>query len=194
MSWVEVTTAVGTAGAAVVALALGIRAEWRAIRTEHEMKMESERKQAIHVAAWMLVEQDDGKGPCEIDQRSPSFKRRKARVYEVVQNASEEPIWDVVVYAPIFTNNGKGSDVKVIQAKNAIMCIGPHESHKSEITALTIKINRFPLGIEFRDNAGRDWSRDGRGRLYYGRTSPASFLSPNETVAEKSFKWRRKSR
>jgi len=187
MSWVEVTTAIGTAGAAVVALALGLRAEWRAIRAEHETKVESERRQAIHVAAWMLVEQDDGKGSLEIDQRSPSFKRRKARVYEIVQNASEEPIWDVVVYAPIFTNDEEGPGLRIVQARNAIMCIGPHEAHKSEITALTIKLNRFPLGVEFRDNAGRDWSRDGRGRLHYGRTSPSAPLSLNETVAEKRF-------
>jgi hypothetical protein len=94
MSWIDITTAVGTAGAAVVALGLGLRAEWRAIRLERQAKTENERRQAIHVAAWTLVEQDDGKGLREVDVDDPSLDRRRARVYEVVQNASGEPIWD----------------------------------------------------------------------------------------------------
>src|SRR6185312_15582105 len=97
MSWVDITTAVGTAGAALVALGLGLRAEVRTSRTERQTRMENEQHQAIHVAAWMLVEQDTGEGPREIYTDDPSFDKRKAHVYKIIQNGSEEPIWNVFV-------------------------------------------------------------------------------------------------
>jgi hypothetical protein len=187
MSWVDVTTAVGTAGAAVVALGLGLRAEWRAIRAERHARVEEERRQAIHVAAWMLVEQDDGQGPYEVDVDDPGLNGRKARVYEVVQNASEEPIWDVVVMAPIFVENFQGStELKPAETFDEIISIGPHEIRKSEITVMTLQYNRLPLKVEFRDNAGRDWSRDDRGRLHRGRMSEPTFASFDEMAREKS--------
>jgi hypothetical protein len=186
MPWVDVTTAVGTAGAAVVALGLGLRAEWRAIRAERQTSAENERRQAIHVAAWMLVEQDDGEGPREVDGDDPSFDRRKAHVYEVVQNASEEPIWDVVINAPILVEKHKGSpELKFDETWDEIISVGPHEIRKSEITVMTLPYNRFPLKVEFRDNAGRDWSRDGRGRLHRGRTSEPTFSFLDKVANEK---------
>jgi hypothetical protein len=51
--WVAITTAVGTAGAAIVALGLGLKAEWRATRLEREQHEQEERRQAIHVEAWL---------------------------------------------------------------------------------------------------------------------------------------------
>lgn len=191
MSWVDVTTAVGTAGAAVVALGLGLRAEWRTMRTERQVRAESERHQAIHVSAWMLVERDDGEGPKEVDAsdpslNDPSFNRSKPRVYEVVHNASEEPIWDVVVNAPILVEKSHGSsELKFTESEDEIISIGPHEIRKSEITVMTLPYNRFPLKVEFRDNAGRDWSRDDRGRLHRGRTSEPYFASIDQMASEK---------
>jgi hypothetical protein len=61
MSRVDVTTAVTTAGAVVVALGLGLRAEWRAIRLVR-LAARDERHQAIHIAAGMFIEEGDGKG------------------------------------------------------------------------------------------------------------------------------------
>jgi hypothetical protein len=95
MSWVDVTTAVATASAVVVALALGLKAEWRATRLEREQHEQEERRQAIHVAAWMLVEQDDGDGPRDVEVSDLSLDMRKARIYSVIQNVGDEPIWDV---------------------------------------------------------------------------------------------------
>jgi hypothetical protein len=146
-----------------VALGLGLRAEWRAIRAEREARTENERRQAIHVAAWMLVEQDDGDGPREVEGADPSFDMRKAHVYEVVQNASEEPIWDVFVDAPTFHFADERSPLKWIPT------IGPHEIRKSEVTEPVISYNRIPLKMEFRDNAGRNWYRDVGGMLHSGR-------------------------
>jgi hypothetical protein len=164
MSWVDVTTAVGTAGAAVVALGLGLRAEWRAIRAEREAKTENERRQAVHVAAWILVEHDNGDGPREVEWDGPSSDERGAHDYAVVQNASEEPIWEIFVDVPTMHFKGESNPPKWIAV------IGPHETYKVEITEPAILFNRIPLKVQFQDNAGRNWFRDGEGVLHGGRT------------------------
>lgn len=187
MSWVDVTTAVGTAGAAVVALGLGLRAETRATRLDRKQHEEEERRQAIHVAAWMLVEQDDGDGLKEVEAGDPSLDMLKARIYSVVQNASDEPIWDVVINVPILVEKSEGSrELKQTQTEDEIISVGPHETLKLSVTALVVPYNRFPLQVEFRDNAGRDWRRDDRGRLHRGRTSEPYFADVDEMAAEKA--------
>jgi hypothetical protein len=189
MSWVDVTTAVGTAGAAVVALGLGLRAEWRATRLDRKQYAEDEQRQAIRVAAWLLVEQDDGDGAKEVDAGDPSLDMRKARIYSVIQNASDEPIWDVVVNVPILVEKSEGSrELKRIKTEDEIISVGPHGTLKLPVTALVVAYNRFPLQVEFRDNAGRDWRRDDRGRLHRGRTSVPYFADIDEVAAEKAKK------
>ena len=187
MSWVDVTTAVGTASAAVIALGLGLRAEWRATRLERKLASEEDRRQAVHVAAWMLVEQYDEDGASEVLVDEPSTDWRKVRVYEVIQNASDEPIWDVVVRAPMFTEKSPDSDeLNVDECEDEIMSIGPHETHKSQIKVMTLPYNRFPLKISFRDNAGREWHRDDRGRLQAGRVFEASWGWMDKLAEEKA--------
>lgn len=187
MSWVDVTTAVGTAGSAVIALALGGRAEWRAVRLERKQAGDEERRQAIRVAAWMLVEQHDDDGVHEVLLDDPSTDWRKVRVYEVIQNASDEPIWDVVVRATILTEESEGSDeLKFDECEDEVISIGPHETHKSEITIRTLPYNRFPLKVSFRDNAGSEWHRDDRGRLQVGRVFEASSGWMDKLAEEKA--------
>jgi hypothetical protein len=53
VSWVDITTAVGTAASAVIALGLGLRAEYRAIRTEREQRELLAMAQATKVGAWI---------------------------------------------------------------------------------------------------------------------------------------------
>jgi hypothetical protein len=92
---------------------------------------ENERRQATQVAVWVLVEQDDERGRHEVDADDPSLDRPNARVYEVVQNASDEPIWDVIIKVPILVEKQKGSaELKVIDAEDEIISIGPHETRK----------------------------------------------------------------
>jgi hypothetical protein len=187
MSWVDVTTAVATASAVVVALALGLKAEWRATRLEREQHEQEERRQAIHVAAWMLVEQDDGDGPGDVEVSDLSLDMRKARIYSVIQNASDEPIWDVVVNVPILVEKSKGSrELQAAETEDEVISVGPHETLKQRITVLVIPFSHLPLQIEFRDNAGRDWRRDDRGRLHRGRTSEPSFAIFDEPAREKA--------
>ena len=190
MSLVDVTTAVGTASAAVIALGLGLRAEWRAIRTERKHREDEERRQAIHVAAWMLVERDDGEGPREVDVTELSVDEpdmRGIRNYAVIQNASDEPIWHVVISAPIFVEKSKGSDeLRSAYSEDEVVSVGPHETLKLPIIAMTISYNRIPLKVDFRDNAGRNWSRDDRGLLHRGRTTEPEWAWFDEVAAEKA--------
>jgi hypothetical protein len=172
MSWVDVTTAVGTASAAVVALGLGLRAEWRAVRTEQRQRGEEQRRQAIRVAAWMLVEQDNGEGLEEVEVDDPSLARQKAHIYAVIHNASDEPIWDVTIFTPGFTSVAERSqELRSTEFEDEIVCIAPRETLRLPIKVLTIPYNRKPIKVEFRDNAGREWSRDDRGRLHEGRVA-----------------------
>lgn len=161
MPWVDITTAIGTAGAAVVALALGLKAEWRATRAEHRARVQDERRQAVHVAAWMLV-----------DPENPSLDPGPVYAYLVVQNASDEPIWDVIAYTPKLTEKDRGNPwLDLSETRNEIGFMAPHETHKSMIGARTLHGNRYPLWVEFRDNAGRSWSRDLGGRLHQRKDS-----------------------
>lgn len=150
-------------------------------------RAEKERRQAIQVAAWMLVEQEDERGRHEVDLDDFSaFDDASMRVYGIVQNASDEPIWDVIVKVPIFVEKDKESDeLKPIDAEDEIISIGPHETRRSEITSMTMPFNRYPLRVEFRDNAGRDWSRDDRGRLHRGRRSEPTSEAPAGRALEK---------
>jgi hypothetical protein len=190
MSWIDVTTAVGTAGAAVVALGLGLRAEWRATRLEREQHKDDERRQAIHVAAWILVERDDGEGFREVDPYDPSLDTRDMshlRIYAVIQNASDEPIWDVAFNATIFVEKNESSnELQSVESESQIVSIGPHETLKLPISAPTIPYSRLPLKVEFRDNADRDWSRDERGRLHQCRTSEPDWAWMDEIARKKA--------
>jgi hypothetical protein len=111
---------------------------------------------------------------------------RGLRIYAVIQNASDEPIWDVVVNAPIFVKKGNSdNELQSTDSEDEVVSIGPHETLKLPITAPTIPYNRLPLKVEFRDNAGRDWSRDDRGRLHRGRTSESGWAWVDELARGK---------
>ncbi len=62
------------------------------------------------MAAWLLVERDDGDGFKEVRAYDPSFDTRNMRglrIFTVIHNASDEPIWDVVVNVSIFVDKDK---------------------------------------------------------------------------------------
>jgi hypothetical protein len=193
MSWVDVTTAVGTAGAAVVALGLGLRAEWRATRLERQQRGLDIQRQATQVAAWMIVERHMDEGGIEVDAGDPSldvldpaYDPRGVRVCVVVQNASDQPIWDVITHIPTFEPKNKDSaELKSADIEDERIVIGPGETIRIPIEILTIRYNRLPVEVEFRDNAGGEWRRDERGRLYRGRRSPASWAWIDDLAVRK---------
>jgi hypothetical protein len=135
----------------------------------------------------MLIEQDDGTGPEEISTYDQSYDRAKALVYAVVQNASEEPIWDIVMSIPLDIGADPETPERAFtEEQYGTISIGPHETYKSLVTVLMTPYNRLPLKIEFRDNAGRDWYRDERGRLRSGRRSESPYAYLDEAAKEKS--------
>jgi hypothetical protein len=91
MSWVDVTTAVGTAGAAVVALGLGLRG----IYLDHLRKRDEELRQArlVMVSEPFFADATPGR------DRAVAVK---------VNNYSDEPIHDVTVSIDIW--HGKNTD------------------------------------------------------------------------------------
>jgi hypothetical protein len=191
MPWVDVTTAVGTAGAAVLALGLGLRAEWRATRLERQQNQLDIRRQATHVAAWMIVERRVDEDRTEIDPGDPSldvcdpaYDPCGVHVYVIVQNASDQPIWDVTTHISVFVPKSKDSDeLKSADIEDERIVIGPGETIRIPIETYTVSYNRLPIEVEFRDNAGGEWRRDDRGRLHYGRQSPASWAWIDDVAA-----------
>jgi hypothetical protein len=183
MSWVDVTTAVGTAAAAVVALGLGLRAEWRATRLERHQHELDIRRQATQIAAWIVVERHSGEirteiaaGDPSLDALDPAFDPRDVYVYVIVQNGSDQPIWDVTTHTTIFVRKSDDSDeLETADAEDERIVIAPGETVRSPITTWTLTYNRLPVEVEFRDNAGEEWRRDDRGRLHRGRRSPATW-------------------
>jgi hypothetical protein len=162
MSWVDVTTAIGTAGAAIVALGLGASGEWRARRVERRQAEFEERRQAAHVAAWIIIEQDDGQGPTEvISEETFAIGANEADFFVVLQNASDEPIWDARIYFRYVIKN----ESKVAWLEKSVKIVGPNDKVKLPIKELVAEYGRTPIELAFIDNAGREWKRDTNGRL-----------------------------
>ncbi len=167
MSWVDVTTAVSTAGAAVIALALGLRAEQRSIRHEREQRRRDEYQQASNVAAWILVEQAKDGIWTEVAVKGSQTIVRDARFHIVIQNGSNEPIWNVhMIRSETLVQKDDGHlDPGGIEE---IECTGPRETRKISIIPWDRPLNRTPVGICFRDNAKKEWFRDSSGYLHPG--------------------------
>jgi hypothetical protein len=193
MSWVDVTTAVGTAAAAVVALGLGLRAELRATRIERQRNELEIRRQATQVAAWMIVERHrdgerveaDASDP-SLDALDPSYDPRGVHVCVIVQNASDQPVWDVMTHIPGFVpKKGSSDKLESTYFEDEQVVVGPREAVRIPVEGYNLSYNRLPIEIEFRDNAGREWRRDDRGRLHTGRRSPGSWAWLDELADEK---------
>lgn len=162
MSWVDVTTAIGTAAAAIIALGLGLSGEGRAWRLERRQAEFEERRQATHVAAWMIIERDDGQGSTEvISEETFANESNEADFFVVLQNASDEPVWDARIYFPYLVKD----EHRVVWQEKSVNIVGPNDKVRLPITELVVEHGRTPIEFTFRDNAGRRWKRDTNGRL-----------------------------
>ncbi|RAO25503.1 hypothetical protein ONO23_05855 [Micromonospora noduli] len=138
------------------ALAFGLRTDLRQRRLEREVRADKDRHQARRVAGWILVRQlDDG-----VQGGTSGF--RAVRSHAFVQNASDEPIWDVEVRVPEVEL--AGGEVVDLMERHYFEVIGPGEVLDIELPD-TPPFDRLPLVIKFADNAGRRWLRDERGKL-----------------------------
>lgn len=141
--WTDIFSALGTVGATVVALILGLISLRLALRDHRarrqqdierfEEKYEAEqrqiRSQAERVASWV-----------EVRQEYPTH-------VVVIQNSSDQPIWEIAVHYP-HLSEGKAS-FTVIPA-NA----------KKELPMQPVRgISEQATDLFFRDNAGRLWYR-----------------------------------
>ncbi|CAN7546854.1 hypothetical protein LJR013_003909 [Pseudarthrobacter oxydans] len=183
---------VGTAGAAIIALVLAFRAEKAArkaerradtaeaaslkeqqkrLKQEQAQELEDKRSQAKHVAAWLEVldvSDLDGK---------PHDWRPDCQV--IIDNASDEPIWEVGVFHWSLGASG-----------HSFLPVVPPGQRR------TIKVKGKPakdgLTIEeavkliFRDNTGRDWQRAVIGNLILIHDNPFRGAIPETTSPEDS--------
>ncbi|HEY9356504.1 MAG TPA: hypothetical protein VIQ52_09395 [Arthrobacter sp.] len=143
-SWTDVFSAWGTVGATLAAVVFGaislrLSLHERALRREQEAELAAQaaeqrraavRSQAERVACWLQVD----------------FKQFNHHV--VIENASDEPIWDVTIEH--HTLPGKRVEVPVVVPRG-----------RKEIAANPRPGFDFDqvVGVEFRDNAGNWWHR-----------------------------------
>jgi len=162
MSWVDITTAIGTAAAAVVALGLGLRAEWRAFRAEQRERAAGHSAQASQVAGWTSSFHFEADPYPEINIR--------------VRNGSEMPIYVVSLQV---VAGVKGTFVRYVDA------MGPSEIREFKIILpSTPRGNVLAPDLLFTDISGRRWLRSSNGELreigereiIWFKEDPGSFL------------------
>lgn len=145
----SIMTALGTVGAVVAAVALGLREQKRGNAERERIAEESARVQASHITCWDVtrtlhhVYPDGSLGAAEGRERQVS-----------VQNVSSAPVFNVRVF-------GRDGDVLV-----QYMMLLPTPVPSVQIVPIESKwdVSRLAL-MEFRDAAGVDWIRSESGEL-----------------------------
>jgi hypothetical protein len=143
VSWVDVTTAIGTASAAVIALGLGLRAEWRVASVERKERARLRAAQASLVTGWASGRVTEG-------EQYPGFDVR-------IRNGNPIPIYLVSLSV---SAGVRGTFVRHTDA------IGPNETREFRIL-----LPNWPRGvffapqILFTDTAGIRWLRRANGEL-----------------------------
>jgi hypothetical protein len=85
---------------------------------------------------------------------------RDVHVWVLVSNATDQPIWDVAACISLFVQTGDGNRLKSADSEDERVIIEPRETVRIPVHGYTIAYNRFPIAIDFRDNAGAEWQRD----------------------------------
>jgi hypothetical protein len=152
MEW-EAVGAVATSAATLVALLLGGSAEWRARKAENRLEADraarariEEEHQARRVAAWISAEP---KGD-DVYTLSGQVLRGTVEVFVSVQNASAEPVWNLVVKVPRVEPEG---------TEEVAFPIVPPETVIRHRLDWTPPDDYAPVEILFRDNRGSEWTR-----------------------------------
>ena len=160
MSWVDVTSAVGTAAAAVVALGLGLRGEWRAMRAEQTQRVQNKREQAERVSGWPQNDVD-GKTPIAL------------------MNSSLEPVYEVVV-ALVFVQGLKPWHLEDINDdgmhRRVLSVLPPGKWHVDVPSGWTVMHRRPGVEIAFSDRAGLHWIRRSNGAIEQISVRPIDYL------------------
>lgn len=160
MSWVDVTTAVGTAGAAVIALGLGGRAEWRAMRAEQAQRDQSKRDQAGRVSGWP---QGD----------------REGKTLLALMNASVEPVYEVVVGMVLIQGGGarRLEEMNDLTEYRRVLSVLPPGAWHVKVSGGWGGMGKRPgIEIAFNDRSGRHWIRRSNGTLDEIDSTPIDYL------------------
>ncbi|GIG20942.1 hypothetical protein Cch01nite_16660 [Cellulomonas chitinilytica] len=154
-------TAWATLAAVVVALVLGALAEVRNTRDRRRQRdrdaateLRATRAQAQRVAAWM-----------DAGSISPGGRPGRLGATAIARNASEEPVWNVTLYAPwerAFSDTNTSGDPK----RSRTWVLPPGRDYEAPLAfTLVNSEGSIPVQITFRDNAGAWWERDTKGIL-----------------------------
>jgi len=177
---VQVVIAIATIGTLAWAVRTG-RDEAKRASAERQERLEfEERAQATRVSAWehQRVEQPDGT-PVEANlDYDYGTAEEKRRIY--VHNGSDAPVYDVVVrYDDLLSENSSSTWM------HAILLPGS-ESRSRQVTLVPncgAPSEDVVLEIEFRDAAGRYWSRDADGILR--RKPDLEALTPRQRLVRR---------
>jgi hypothetical protein len=149
--WVQTTSAVGTAAAAMIALTFGVSAEWRAHRAERRNALLQEqqteeliRRQASRVAGWLVPAIN-----AALDNNHDESPRSRL----VVRNASDEPIWDVTVF---YRDDLEHPTEGTLCLIGEWQVVAPGEELEEDLDLPIGDANRRTAKFMFRDNAGRE--------------------------------------
>lgn len=139
----EALGAWATAIGVLVALSFGVIAERRTRQDRNALAQQSRRAQASRVSAWVASERLD---------------RHSARAVLVVQNASDEPVWDVVVS---YMELGDELPDGTLAEHDVTWRLGvlPPQTTRTMNAPWTPPEDDEPLALSFRDNANSRWKR-----------------------------------
>lgn len=160
-TWQDTVTAWATLCAVLVALGLGVVAEVRNARDRSARRKEGEARrvraeaeQANRVAAWL-------------EDRPGVIEAATTRIFAVAQNASGEPVWDVLVLVDQIEEFGEEEVPDRWGTRTVrIGMLPPGERVERKLSRTPPDANSpAPLAMTFRDNAGAWWGRDERGVL-----------------------------
>jgi hypothetical protein len=110
----------------------------------------------------MIIERDDGQGSTEVISEE-TITSNEADFCVVLQNASDEPVWEARIYFR-YAIKDKGK-YTVAWHEKFVNIVGPNDKVRLPIKELVAEHGRTPIEFAFRDNAGRQWKRDTNGRL-----------------------------
>jgi hypothetical protein len=105
----------------------------------------------------MIVERyqdDDGRvevdaGDPSLDVLDPSYDPRGVHVFVIVQNASDQPVWDVTTHIPGFVPKKDGNnELEPTDFEDERVVIGPRETIRIPVEGYTLSYNRLPIEIE----------------------------------------------
>lgn len=177
--WTDEFSAYGTVGATIAAVlfgafSVGFTIHERRLRRRQDAALAEQsqkdqraaiRSQAERIAAWRQLAPP--KDPPAADAGRVFLARRRRGWQIVVQNASDQPIWDVFLdHWSLEGTEYKPLPVIAPGERRVVACLSKPKSTETAEDEAEEKTQGHDgeeaITISFRDNAGRQWRRPGR--------------------------------